>query len=444
MTFLSDVFSPARWTLGRTLLAAGCAALLFSACASGGPASTGLDTVRTDRNTLIERVSFEPRPDDLGVIVRIHADNPVSSTGPVRWTAPNTVEFTLAGAGLDHRYRTDQAESPISSYLLEESADGIEVRLTFTREDVDARIRSDPVSNDVLMAIGITTGGIANRIAAAIKEADDRPPPPDLSTIVSPTPGEWTAAASNPIARWSLDTVVIDAGHGGDDDGAVGYGGILEKDIVLPVSMKIGRALEERLGVDVVYTRTDDRFIPLAERGHIANEAGGKLFVSIHTNAAPDHRARGTETFFLGMHKTDAARTVMERENEVVELENDPDRYAGYDQSTLITQVLAQSAYMTHSQMLASLIQNEFDQRPENVNRGVKQAGFYVLWSASMPAVLVELGFLTNPAEAAWMRSEKGQNELADAVVRAIESFEAGYAGAIGGGLPGVAAGSRN
>ncbi|NNF03153.1 MAG: N-acetylmuramoyl-L-alanine amidase [Rhodothermales bacterium] len=434
----------------KSYFVACCTALLFSACASGGEATSGLDAVPTDRNTLIERVSFEPRPDNLGVVVRIHADNPVSSTSPIRWTGPGTMEFSLAGAGLHHRYRTDLAKSPVSEYTLTESPTGIDVRLTFAREDVDARIKGDPVSNDVLLAVGITTGGIASTIAAAIRNANESPPPPDLSTVVSPTPGRWDREpAANPTGRWTLDTVVIDAGHGGEDEGAVGYGGVLEKDIVLPVSMKIGNELERRLGVEVIYTRTDDRFVPLAQRGHIANESGGKLFVSIHTNAAPDRRARGTETFFLGMHKTDAARNVMERENQVVELENDKTRYAEFDQSQLITQVLAQSAYMSHSQMLASLIQNEFDQRPENVNRGVKQAGFYVLWSASMPAVLVELGFLTNPKEAAWMRSEQGQAELAEAVVRAIESFETSYAGAIGagpgtGGHNGAAAGRRD
>lgn len=426
--------TPALRALGRHILYSTLAAVLLSACASGGPETPASDAARSERVTRIDRVSFDRRADDMGVVLRIHADNPVTSTGPVRWTSANTLVFTLDGAGLDHRYRTDQAERPISSYRLTESATGVDVQLSFERDDIDARLRNDPVSNDILLAIGVTTGGMANRIAAAIKEAGDRPPPPNLSTIVSPTPGEWGPEPEQPVTRWTLDTVVIDAGHGGDDEGAIGYGGVLEKDIVLPVSMRIGKALEERLGVNVVYTRTDDRFIPLDERGHIANEAGGKLFVSIHTNAAPDHRARGTETFFLGMHKTDAAQSVMERENQVVELESDPDRYAEYDQSALITQVLAQSSFMSHSQMLASLIQNEFDRRPENVNRGVKQAGFYVLWSASMPAVLVELGFLTNPREAAWMRSVEGQKELADAVVRAIESFETSYAGAMGRG----------
>jgi len=305
-----------------------------------------------------------------------------------------------------------------------------------------------------------SVGGIANRMVLALRAAK-RDVPNYLSLLVQEAGTKKTKKATfamhcfwegearlgslngvlNTRSAWLQGKEVVEVTY---DEGAIGYGGVMEKDIVLPVSMRIGKLLEERLGVNVVYTRTDDRFIPLDERGHIANEAGGKLFVSIHTNAAPDHRARRTETFFLGMHKTDAARTVMERESQVFELENDPDRYAGYDQSALITKVLAQSSYMSHSQMLASLIQNEFDRRPDNVNRGVKQAGFYVLWSAYMPAVLVELGFLTNPREASWMRSVEGQKEIADAIVRAIEAFETSYVSAIGDKSSVAGAGGRD
>ncbi|MDE2996637.1 MAG: N-acetylmuramoyl-L-alanine amidase, partial [Bacteroidota bacterium] len=156
-------------------------------------------------------------------------------------------------------------------------------------------------------------------------------------------------------------------------------------------------------------------------------QAGGKLFVSIHANSAPDRRAKGTETFFLGLHKTDAARRVMERENEVIFLEEDASAYEEYDARNAVLQTLTQSAYMRQSQALAEGIEDQFENRAGRSSRGVKQAGFYVLYGASMPSVLVELGFLSHPGEAAFMRSEDGQAYLASAIFRAIRTYKSEY-----------------
>jgi len=176
-----------------------------------------------------------------------------------------------------------------------------------------------------------------------------------------------------------------------------------------------------------VYTRQDDRFLTLEGRGHLANQSGGKLFVSIHANSAADRRAKGTETFFLGLHKTDAARRVMERENDVVRLEEDASAYQQYDAMNSVMQTLTQSAYMRQSQALAESIEDQFENRAGRKSRGVKQAGFYVLYGASMPAVLVELGFLSNPGEAAFMSSNEGQAYLASAIFRAIRQYKSDY-----------------
>ena len=171
----------------------------------------------------------------------------------------------------------------------------------------------------------------------------------------------------------------------------------------------------------------DDRFITLRDRGRIANEAGGKLFISIHANAARNRSAQGTETYFLGMHKTDAAAQVMDRENSVIQYENDPTAYDGLNEKALIEQALAQSAYMRSSEQLAGFVQEQFTGNLGRINRGVKQAGFYVLWGASMPAVLVELGFVTNSQEAAFLQSENGQIYLASAIFRAVRAFKTQY-----------------
>jgi N-acetylmuramoyl-L-alanine amidase len=200
-----------------------------------------------------------------------------------------------------------------------------------------------------------------------------------------------------------------------------------EKDVTLAVARQVGAYLEERLGVRVVYTRSDDQFIPLQDRGHSANEAGAKLFVSIHANASPSPAAHGTETFFLGMHKTDAARKVMERENSVIELENDPEHYQTFTQEALIRQVLMQSAWMRQSEHLAGNVERQFGERVGRKSRGVKQAGFFVLWNAAMPSILVELGFVTHPEEAAFLRSAAGQDYMASALFRAIRDFKEQY-----------------
>lgn len=227
--------------------------------------------------------------------------------------------------------------------------------------------------------------------------------------------------------RWKLDTVVLDAGHGGWDEGAFGLAGLLEKNLALKIAKMVGTRLEKELGINVVYTRSDDRFVTLAERGHIANQAGGKLFLSIHANFSNARSARGTETYFLGTHRSDSARVVMERENEVINLESDQSRYSKFDNAALAQQALAQSSFMRQSEMLADAIQKQFTDAVGRKDRGVKQAGFYVLFGASMPAVLIELGFLTNPYEEKFLSSKDGQTSMANAIFRAVLNFKKNY-----------------
>jgi N-acetylmuramoyl-L-alanine amidase len=219
--------------------------------------------------------------------------------------------------------------------------------------------------------------------------------------------------------------VVIDAGHGGHDTGAVAHG-VREKDVTLGIARRLGRMIEERLDMRVVYTRSDDRFITLDGRGRIANESCGKLFISIHANAASSS-AHGTETYFLAPHRTASARDVMVRENDVVRLESDPDLYADFDAEGGIVRALAMGAYQEESQELAGLVEREFGTGLGRSSRGVKQAGFIVLWRASMPAVLVETGFVTNADEARYLSSASGQEAIAGAVFRAVRTYREHY-----------------
>jgi N-acetylmuramoyl-L-alanine amidase len=217
-----------------------------------------------------------------------------------------------------------------------------------------------------------------------------------------------------------FDVVVLDAGHGGHDPGTIGVGGLYEKDIVLSVTKKVGGYIEEYLpDVEVVYTREDDRFIELHERGAIANRAQGDLFVSIHANSARSRSAYGAEVYFLGLTRTESALEVMKRENSVVRLEEST-KIARLSEEDVLIYELANAANIETSQEIAARMEQQFSERARRRSRGVKQAAFVVLYHASMPALLVELGFISNAQEAKFLRSDYGQSIMASAIFRAI------------------------
>lgn len=225
--------------------------------------------------------------------------------------------------------------------------------------------------------------------------------------------------------------VVLDAGHGGKDFGAV-RNNFTEKRIVLDVTLKVGKLLESTKNIDVVYTRKTDEFIELKERSNIANKAKGDIFVSIHANAvknAPD--AYGTETFLMGISKNKSNLEVAKKENDVIVLEKDyQTTYAGYDPSnpeSIIGLTLIQEQYVLQSADLANKIQTKFDVDANRKNRGVKQGPFWVLHGAFMPSVLVEVGFISNQEEGEYLNSEAGKNEIARSIANAIIDYKNVY-----------------
>ena len=238
---------------------------------------------------------------------------------------------------------------------------------------------------------------------------------------------ELKEATTNTVDHWKLDCIVIDAGHGGTDPGTEGNG-ILEKDVNLAVAKKLGKMISDNLDIRVIYTRNTDVLVPLDKRGPLGNLLCGKLFVSLHSNGHWSKEAVGTESYFLGLNYTEAAREVMERENQVVRYESTESNniVQPMDHEKMIRQTLMQSAFLRESQTLSSIVQREFE-KSGRISRGVKQAGFVVLYTATMPAILVELGFLSNQEEALYLSSEKGQAEMAQSLYAAIAKYKGLY-----------------
>lgn len=224
-------------------------------------------------------------------------------------------------------------------------------------------------------------------------------------------------------------TVVIDAGHGGHDPGALGRFS-KEKDINLNVALKLGKQIERNCpDVKVIYTRKKDVFIPLDRRAEIANNAKADLFISIHTNSIGGGRnVSGASTWTLGLAKSEANLAVAKRENSVILYESDyQSRYAGFNPNSAESYIIfefMQDKYMSQSVHLASLVQKEFRQTCKRPDRGVHQAGFLVLKASAMPSILVELGFISNQAEERFLNSESGSSSLANGLFRAFLAYK--------------------
>ena len=231
-----------------------------------------------------------------------------------------------------------------------------------------------------------------------------------------------------------INTVVIDPGHGGKDPGAIGTNKTMEKAVVLSVSLKLGELIKKEFpGVKIIYTRSKDEFIGLAKRARIANEIGADLFISIHANAVENRSANGFESWVLGLHKSKAALEVAKFENSAILMEDDHqhtyEEFNPNDPDAYIALSMRQNAFLDQSLILAHSFQKDCEKKLELRNRGVKQAGFMVLYRATMPAVLIELGFLSNAREEALLSSDAGQNKLAKHIFEGFKNYKNKYDG---------------
>lgn len=227
--------------------------------------------------------------------------------------------------------------------------------------------------------------------------------------------------------HYFIKTVVIDPGHGGHDSGCLGSSS-KEKDIALSISLKLGRFIEENFkNIKVIYTRKTDVFVELHERAAIANNNKADLFICIHCNSGPKG-VFGTETYVMGLHRTGSNLDVAKRENAAILMETDyKAKYDGFDPNSPEANIiftLYQNTFLDQSLALSSHIQTQFKEKLGRYSRGVKQAGFLVLYRTTMPSILIETGFLTHPAEEKYLNSEEGQNSISEAIYKAFKLYK--------------------
>jgi N-acetylmuramoyl-L-alanine amidase len=301
---------------------------------------------------------------------------------------------------------------PIKKVLVFQSPTSVQLTFRLSPDVVKAEVVEDPSSSDLQLSL---------RTQTAVERAE----------IERSRQASVQQSLERDRDRWKMDVIVIDAGHGGRDPGTTGVRGTREKNVTLPIALKLGKLIEERLkDVKVVYTRRDDTFVELYKRTQIANEVEGKLFVSIHCNSTrrKPSSPNGFEIYLLRPGKTESAIDIAERENAVITLEEGhEDRYQELTEENFILVTMQQMAFMKYSEEFAQIAGKVMSESLKIKNSGVKQAGFYVLVGASMPNVLVEVGYLSNRNEEGILRSSAGQRKIAEALFEGILEYKKEY-----------------
>jgi N-acetylmuramoyl-L-alanine amidase len=338
------------------------------------------------------------------------------------------------------RAETQSAPAPVPSADASAEADPAP-RKTASNPDKNSQKTALPASTKTVTAQDSETESVT--LSAAATPADTeilplptRPLSPKKSTRASksahdqaeemgppPTP-ELTRDGQHSLTRalgLKIGRIVIDAGHGGHDTGTIGPTGLMEKDLCLDVSLRLGKIIQQRLpSAEVVFTRDDDTFIPLERRTEIANEAKADLFISVHANSSQDHKARGIETYYLNFTGSSDAMEVASRENAL-------SANGVHDLQDIVAKI-ARSEKIEESRDLATMVQDSLSKHMENLNRGdrnrgVRKAPFVVLIGADMPSVLAEISFLSNPSDEKWLKNPDNRQRVADGLYRGIESY---------------------
>eukprot|EP00039_Didymoeca_costata_P026166 m.15147 g.15147 ORF g.15147 m.15147 type:complete len:431 (+) comp5303_c0_seq1:120-1412(+) len=375
----------------------------------------------------LSRISTVDRSDGKGVVIRYHFSEAVDSFEVIQ-PAPDLVQMVLYG-NID----TTEIQMPgdgdkVNQVILYKQDYGYGVDI-YLGQDYAFIADAYPDQNGSHLLVGLTETNYDELdaysqqfLAKTWYESLDQQKEPTLSTASSPPSNN--VDNYNPVRnKLKFDKIVIDAGHGGHDPGNLGYKrSAKEKDVVLSIAKKLGSYIEENIpGVEVVYTRETDEFVDLWERGSIANRAEADLFVSIHADAWTQSSVRGASVFFLGLGSTDRSFEVMKEENQIYA---DHEVVQDLSEEDLIVYELAHSGNIANSERIAYMVEDQLKNRAQRKSRGVKQKGLVVLYQSTMPAILVETGFLTNPAEKRYLTSDWGQDLIASAIYRAIKQYK--------------------
>ena len=380
---------------------------------SGAPSDDNDAKPPVSGKTVIEDIAVETRAN--GIVIRFSATGGMRHASFLRPDKSGTLYLTIENAAgnpelLAKNYQEGVVRS-VAPALLDSGAIQFTIALNTPAYVIkSSSFRYDAAKNDYVISI-------MNDV--------------DVEAIhLSEKERRIQEGLSRDADKWKLDAVVIDAGHGGKDPGAIGTRGTREKDVVLNIAHDLGMFIRQQWpDVKVIYTRKEDRFIPLKERGQIANRYKGKIFVSVHCNStAGNSKVRGPEVYILGPHKTDAALRVAMLENAVITgEENSAENYKGFSDEYLIMSSMAQSAFATQSTELAQDVLRRLSRNGSNNGLGVRQAGFMVLWTPSMPSILVEAGYLSNPTEELLLRDRKEQTSIAYSIFQGLQQYRASY-----------------
>jgi N-acetylmuramoyl-L-alanine amidase len=358
-----------------------------------------------------------------------------STKGPSPSALPRQTEVALAPATLEE-VRTRSYPS-FTRVVLEtsegvthkvESVEGGAMRIRVA--GLTGRPHSEEVKDGFLDTVKLSRSGndtvvvtTFTGVPGEVRATSLADPPRLVLDFMKPSEGPSREAES----AGPLRTIVLDAGHGGHDPGATGPGGLMEKELVLDVTRRVARLVEERLGIKVLLSRDSDQFVALKDRTSFANKQRADLFVSIHANAHTSSGHEGVETYFLSSEATDiAARQTAALENSVVQLEKPATGARANGRQDMLRAILwdlAQSEFLFESSRLAEVVQDSMTHSLRIPNRGVKQAGFYVLGGAAMPAILIEVGFVTNPREERRLRDSRYRDDIARAIFSGIAEY---------------------
>ena len=374
----------------------------------------------------LSRISTVDRSDGKGAVIRYHFEQAVDSF-EVLQPAPDLIQMVLYGDIDTTNIQLPEEGIKVRQVFLYELDYGFGVDIYLGDDDTYiAKAYPDQNKNHLLVALTKTPFDVVNEysqqfLARTWYDEIDLPdnPLPPIKIDTQEVSDSYIPVRN----KLKFDKIVIDAGHGGHDPGNLGFKrGAKEKDIVLAIAKKLGAYIEEGIpDVEVIYTRETDEFIDLWERGSIANRAEADLFVSIHADAFTSSSVRGASVFFLGLNRSDMSFQVMKEENQIY---SDHEVVEDLSDEDLMVYELAHSGNIANSERIAYMVEDQIKNRAQRKSRGVKQMGLVVLYQSTMPAILVETGFLTNPAEQRYLKSERGQSYIASAIYRAIKQYK--------------------